>query len=248
MLDMYRLGAIRRDSTINESKIDNFISQIKNAKSDAEELERPFFTRIICISLLDTLSHCAFPNLRENRTRFVRLIDDYAQWDLTYTFSLRQLSLRLADVTNPSSYPGYQALAENIQERMQTWPGPGEIVFAKDIDPTLSDLSSLLSNKLEDFIEPIRYPSLLWKLRNYVIHEGRNPGEGIDLELGDTSPYYHYLTHMDRIGEITQTWELYFSNNLISSILTKCVNNLSKKLRKDDIDPWLAFPYNSKWY
>lgn len=110
-------------------------------------------------------------------------------------------------MTNPSAYPGYNALAQEIQARMQSWPAPGEIVFAKDIDPTISDLSPLLSNQLKEFIEPVRYPSLVWKLRNYVIHEGRNPGEGVDLELGDTSPYYHHLTHIDGI---TRTWELYF--------------------------------------
>jgi hypothetical protein len=83
----YRDGAIRRVCTINESKIVNFFSQILKAQNDAEELERPFFTRIIFISLLDTLSRCAHPNLQGNRTRFVKLIDDYAQWELSSTLA-----------------------------------------------------------------------------------------------------------------------------------------------------------------
>ena len=239
------LGAIRRTQISNKQKITDFFSQISAAQNDAESLEKPFFTRIILISLLDALSRCAHPSTRGNRARFVTLIDDYAQWGLSSTYSLRQLALRLADASNPSAYPGHQALSQDIQSRMQSWPAPGAIVFPGDVDPSATDIGALLSKQLMQFIEPVRYPSLLWKLRNFVIHEVRHPGEGVDFQLGIPSPYYHHLTHADGIA---QTWELYFPNELISHLLTSCASNLSARLTRDDIDPWLAFPYTVKWY
>jgi len=177
--------------------------------------------------------------------RFVALIDGYAQWSLSSTLSLRQLSLRLDEIANPSSCPGFNALKQDILSRMQSWPAPGEIVFPKDIDPTLSDLSKLLTQQLTKLIEPVRYPNLLWTLRNYAIHEGRAPGYGVDFDLGDHSPYYHSLTHADGI---TKTWELSFPNELLSHLLNRCAANLNARFIRDDIDPWLAFPYKSKWF
>lgn len=230
---------------IHEPAIASFFTQVAQAQNEAEALQRPFFARVILISLLDALSRCAHPSLRGNRQRFVALIDDYAQWATSSAYSLRQLSLRLGEITNPSEYPGLRALAPEVQSRMQSWPSAGTIVFSKDVDPTASDLAPLLTHQLGKFIEPIRYPNLLWRLRNFVIHELRNPGAGVDFELGEPSPYYHSLTHADGI---TQTWELYFPNELLSSLLSRCASNLSARLRRDDIDPWMAFPYDPKWY
>ncbi len=229
----------------NEPAIDKFFTLVSEAQRDADELKRPFFARIILISLLDALSRCAHPSIGKNRQRFVALIDDYAQWTLSSAFSLRQLSLRLAEITNPSAYPGFQALSQEIQSRMQSWPAPKTIVLADRVDPTTTDLAPLLTKQLSGFIEPVRYPRLLWSLRNYVIHEVRDPGEGADFELGVTSPYYHSNTRADGI---TQTWELYFPPELLSYLLTRCANNLSARLRRDDIDPFDAFPYDPKWY
>ena len=229
----------------NEAAIDRFFGQVSDAQAKAEELEPTFFGRIVLISLLDALSRCAHPNLKGNRSRFVALIDDYSQWNLASTYSLRQLSLRLNDVTNQSAYPGFHDLEQEIRNRMQSWPAPGAVVFPGDTDPTLSDLGSILTPQLKTLIEPVRYPSLLWRLRNYVIHEVRNPGKAVDFEVDIPSPYYHSFTHADGIKK---TWELYFPNELLSHLLTNCTNNLNSKMRRDDIDPWLAFPYDPKWY
>lgn len=230
---------------MNKSKITDFFSQISELQSEAEKLERQSFTRIILISILDTLSRCAHPNIRGNRLRFVALIDGYAQWSLSSTFSLRQLSLRLDEITNPSLYLGFSDLKQDIKSRMQSWPAPGEIIFPNDIDPTLSDLNKFLTQQLAKFIEPVRYPNLLWTLRNYAIHEGRSPGYGVDFDLGDPSPYYHSLIHAD---EITRTWELFFPNELLTYLLGRCVVNLKARFLRDDVDPWLAFPYKTKWF
>jgi hypothetical protein len=230
---------------VNESKIASFFSKLSEAQQEAEALDMHFFTRIILISLLDTLSRCANPSLQGNRARFIALIDGYAQWALSSAFGLRQLSLRLDEITNPALFPGLQGLEQEIHTRLQSWPAHGTIVLSKNIDPTTSDLSQFLTQQLAAFIEPTRYPDLLWSLRNYAIHEGRDPGLGVDFELDDPSPYYHTMTHADGI---TKTWELYIPNELLSQLLSNCAVNLSARLRRDDIDPWLAFPYHPKWY
>ncbi|MBU6392374.1 MAG: hypothetical protein KGQ83_09070, partial [Planctomycetes bacterium] len=45
----------------------------------------------LLLSLLDTLSSWAFPNEKDNRKRFIKLIDEYSDWKLKDRVSLVQL-------------------------------------------------------------------------------------------------------------------------------------------------------------
>ena len=229
----------------NAKLIDQFFDLVAEAQQDSSALARPFHTRVIQLSLLDALSHVAHPNIRQNRQRFVALIDEYAQWELSSTYSLRQLALRLADVSIPAQYPGLHLLAAEVNARMQQWPQASQLILASQIDPSATDLKALLNAQLAELIEPVRYTNLLWRVRNFAVHELRDPGWGSDFQLGQPSPYYHTLIHVDGL---TTTWELYFPNELLADLISRSSGNLKARLLRDDIDPWSAFPYNPKWY
>jgi hypothetical protein len=118
-------------------------------------------------------------------------------------------------------------------------------VFASEVDPTSHELKSRLNSQLTRYIEPVRYPGLLWSLRNSAIHELREPGAGFDFELMEPAPYYHTLTHSDLT---TRTWELYFPTELLSHLISRGAANLKLRFERDDVDPWGAFPYDPRWY
>ncbi|TFH61450.1 MAG: hypothetical protein E4G90_09690, partial [Gemmatimonadales bacterium] len=182
----------------NAPEIAHFFTVVAEAKKEAEAA-RPFHARLVLLSLLDVLSHAAHPSIVANRARFVTFVDDYTQWSLSSTFSLRQLHLRLSEPSAPSSIPGFSPLLAEVERRMHAFPSPGTAVFPAGIDPSLDQLRTFLNPQLAKYIEPVRYPSLLWSLRNSVVHELRNLGEGFDFELGKASPYYHRNLHVDGV-------------------------------------------------
>jgi len=229
---------------VNGAAINHFFTVTAGAKSEAEAA-KPFHARVILLALLDAISHAAHPSISGNRARFVAFIDEYCQWSLSASYSLRQLALILSEPSAPSSSPGFQGLHGEVASRMQTFPAPGKLVLANQVDPPSHELRSFLTPQLAKYIEPVRYPGLLWSLRNSAVHELREPGAGFDFELKQPSPYYHSLTHDDLV---TQTWELFFPTELLSSLLSTGAANLRQRFERDDVDPWAAFPYDPRWY
>jgi len=229
----------------NNDQVEQFFDQIAAAHDKAKSLGDSFFTRVLLLTLLDALAHCAHPNLKGNRQRFAALIDEYAHWPLSSSYSLRQLDLLLSGVSNAAAYPGFQQLLAEVGDRMKKWPQEGSLVDPHEVDPTTSDLKPLLTAETARLIDRVRYPNLTWQLRNFVIHELRNPGKGLDFDLKRPLPYYHTITHVDGI---TRTWELYFPNELLSELISNASANLKARLLRDDIDPWQAFPYSPRWF
>lgn len=230
--------------SIQES-ISNFFRIVDKVHLEIQSIPDPFFFRVLQLTLLDTISRAAFPKFRSNKKRFVSLIDQYSDWTLAHRYSLRQFHLLLEDIDDNVAIPGIDALRSEITERIARWPSESKLIFPEDVDPHRDDLSHLLTPVLNKRAEKVRFPSLLWKLRNFAIHELRNPGAGFDFELPDPTPYYHKLTHIDGI---TKTWELYFPNRLLSHLSKTCIENLEANFYKSDIDPWVSFPYDPRWY
>ena len=227
-----------------EKEINKFFQLIAEVREEALLLQKPFYTRITLLALLDAVSRVANPTIKINRDRFIQLIGQYANWELSDCYSLRQLSILLSEPNAVALRPHIDGLINEINKRMQKFPPPASLVNANDIDPSASDLESLLTSAIKDFIEPVRYPHLLWTLRNFIIHELREPGRGIDFGLGKAFPYYHEII----VDSGERTWELFIPTEVFTTILTNAANNLQKHLIEIDRNPWAAFPYNSKWY
>ena len=227
----------------NEEAIDHYFQVVADAQAEALKL-KSFHARITLLALMDALSRAANPVGMRNSDRFTTLIDQYTQWELSSSYSLRQLSFILDESSATSLTPAIDGLRAEIARRMQRFPMPGTLVYAMDVDPSTSDLQPFLTAEITRCIERVRYPRLLWALRNSVVHELRNPGKGTDFKLGEPSPYYHIV--IEDSGE--RTWELYIPNVLITTILTEAASNLKQHLTQIDRNPWDSFPYNPKWY
>jgi hypothetical protein len=87
------------------------------AAAQAEaEAAKPFHSRVILLALLDAISHAAHPSIGGNRARFVAFVDEYCQWSLTQSYSIRQLDMILSEPFTSSSSPGFQALRVRSRE------------------------------------------------------------------------------------------------------------------------------------
>jgi hypothetical protein len=223
--------------------IEEFRNQINKITSEIESINNDSFKRILYLILLDALAKSRYPNEKENKKKFVDFIDNYSGWDLKNRYSIRQLELLINSDRFPKNVPDIVHLRAVIKSRLEKWPQHSGIFFPKEVDPTREELFYLFNPKLFKQIEKVRYPSLLWKLRNSLVHEFRNKGEGFDFKWNGHSPYYHKVI----IGNF-ETWVLFFPTNLFSELINTSKRNLWKYFDINNKDPWTSFPYAYEWF
>jgi len=194
-----------------QQNTNDFYGWVEDQRKEIDKLPQHFH-RILLLSLLDTLSKCAFPRERKNRKRFVDLIDHYSDCKYKDYVSLPQLRYLLLDETKEGEY---QVLKSEIEGRIKKWPR-GNILRPDKADPRLCELSSFVCNKCGELIEKARYASLVWKMRNFAVHEFRSPGKGWAISNDNSTPYYHgYLNDKGAL----ESWELYIPCEVISQIV-----------------------------
>lgn len=85
-----------------EEGINSFFAKVKDLRNRIDDLTEGFRT-ILLLSLLDSLSKSAFPEESMNRARFLRLIDQYSNWEYKDHVSLPLLLLAQSRA-NPRDY------------------------------------------------------------------------------------------------------------------------------------------------
>jgi hypothetical protein len=167
--------------------INAFFTRVSETQTAIESIGDPFFKRALLLSLLDALARCASPNIKSNRERFVNLIDTYSQWSDTNRYSLQQLHFCLINIHDTSRYPTLPSLIQEVQTRLRQWTTENKLLLPKDVDPTRQELQSFIVGDIDKVIEKVRYPSLVWVIRNYAVHELSHPGGGMDFKIGNPS-------------------------------------------------------------
>ncbi|MBI4504057.1 MAG: hypothetical protein HY691_00860 [Chloroflexi bacterium] len=82
--------AVPQDDELT-GEIDDFFEQIEEAKRYIDNLHDPFRALQLMV-LLDVLAKCAFPKERNNKQRFIGLIDHHSDWEYKDCVSIIQLS------------------------------------------------------------------------------------------------------------------------------------------------------------
>ncbi len=222
-----------------QENIESFFGLAANQREEIDKLlER--FRRILLLSLLDTLSKCAFPKERKNQKRFVDLIDHYSGWKCKDYVSLPQLRYLLLEAE------GCKDLKREVETRISKWPH-GRILRPHEADPHLNELDRFRCGIWHAQIERARYPSLLWRMRNLAVHEFRNPGKGWAISDDNSTPYYHGCLEQEQNGSF-KTWELYMPCEVVSRIVQKCSENLKAEFEQKGLDPNDSFNFGSSWY
>lgn len=136
------------------------------------------YQKILCATVLDTLSRAAFPDTHGNRQRVLDFIDTYTEWD--DRISLPQLQRCLEG--SPESKG---LLHAETEKRISAW-SEGAII-RPDKDPNLADMMHLAVTPSEQkAVRATRYAALFYTYRNHLVHEFREPGYGIEPDDDDT--------------------------------------------------------------
>lgn len=228
-------------------KIANFFSFIDKKKQQIDnDIAKGHNPSILLLCLLDTLSLYAFSTETDSRKRFIRLIDTYSDWVDKNRISLIQLQCLLDRIRIPSAK--YDELCKEVGARISKWEN-GRINRSSEVDPLLDEFNKYRDGLTDRLISAARYPSLLWVMRNRLVHSFVMPGDGVDISDDKSTPYYIGGYHsIEALKKKDLSWGLVISPEVISSLMKSCADNLRAHFEKHSINPDERLPLTECWF
>lgn len=222
--------------TINQDNLQN---------AGPEDQHIRFYQKVLFVTALDTLAGIRFskknyPDLYiKNRARFVRFITEYGEWEHGPLVSSPFLLDRLSNTNATRS----GNLANYLGGKLDPYnPESGDY-----FDPTkFDDLPDILlphakTEKEEEAIWYYQHCAILYRYRNFLVHEAREPGYGIDgVRSNEDGAFYHGY-----IGR--KHWHLAYPVELFVLLLTNSINNLRTYFQEHNIDPFSFVGDTTRW-
>ena len=173
--------------------IDNLICPTNEEVGVTEREQLFFHKQNLYVCLLDCLSNIRFHKSaykqlsQENRLRFVRFIKENCDWveggSVSLPFLIDSIPPKFMD--NP--------LANYIQEKLNNYRELTNSVNISEVDEGILFLKAYaLNEKEEELIERCQHYSILYRYRNYLVHEARLPGGAVQSMAQDNyNACYH---------------------------------------------------------
>jgi hypothetical protein len=187
----------------NRERIENYCSYFEKQLTQIQKLDDRLHKKALLLLILDTLSRARYPNTRKNKTRFQQLIKEHAGWQDGERVSLYQVLL-LAPSANSSN------LKDFVRASVAKWKNWGPIGIKAD--PLIHEINTLaVTDEERKLLSDSTHLNLLYTYRNHLIHEFREPGEGMETDHREKSPHYFPMTHLQIDGHHErESWELVY--------------------------------------
>jgi len=212
------------------------------------------FRKLLYLSVLDALSICISEPSDTNGKRFAAFVSDFSDWPDGERVSLTHL----VELLDRDSNPAFDKVREKAREMLSHWMPmrSREVFINKDPLPSSFGADWPRENgqprKIENVrLEQLTHYSLLWAHRNYLAHELRNPGYGVDSGHLD-SPFYHELetiSYGDGGKQSTLTTELVYPDVFLLRLCRDALTNLCRHLIQSKLDPYegKGYKFGSYW-
>lgn len=227
--------------------IEKFFNAIINIKENTDKTYPVFLRYPIYFILLDVLSQYAFPCIKRVGERFVRLIDVYSKWEYKNHVSILLLNDLLMKEKNKECFidnEEYKKLKEKVNETRNKWGQEWEfkVLSPKEADLTIEELDIFRNNRYWKLIKIPRYPSIIYHMRNHMIHNFRFPKPKDPLETKNIEEPYYY--------KLEGAYELCISDKFIPILVEKCYKNLKEKALQEinKYDPNEVFKIMPDWF
>jgi hypothetical protein len=241
------------------SQIDNFCSYFKRQASvikglrsvprdadgvGSDDYQIRFYQKILLVTALDTFAGIRFPKEnypslhKKNRERFIRFISEYSDWQNGSRVSLPFLFDDLDKHASNNS-----RLLSFIKSNIDRFdPKDGILLTPDQIDMLPQQLLEFASTeKEEELIWYYQHYALLYRYRNFLVHESREPGYAIDgIRDTESEAYYHGYINKPK-------WHLAYPTELFNRIFINCLNNLKVYLSENQIDPFAFVGDTTRW-
>lgn len=222
--------------TIRDS-IGRYCSYFEEQLKAIGQLENRLYSKILLVTILDTLGRARHPKIKENKKRFLSTITSCGSWPDEDRVSLYLLSLSMS--SRPST-----KLKEETDSSPDTWQH-GRI-YSLEIDPHANELERIAADEGErKLIDQCRHANLLYEYRNHLVHEFREPGGGMEFICESEAPYYHGVTDLSDDGK--ERWELVYPLRFFSKLASSSLKNLRNHLEVHNLDPYSFYEFGTLW-
>lgn len=241
------------------SQIENFcsyfrrqasvISGLQSVPEDAgrvspTDYQIRFYQKVLLVTALDTFACIRFPKEnypslhKKNRERFIRFISDYSSWQDGARVSLPFLFDDLNKYTSKSS-----RLLLFIRNKIDQFDiNDGILLTPYRIDELPEHLLQLAhTEKEEELIWYYQHYALLYRYRNFLVHESREPGHAMDgIRDTESEAYYHGYINKPK-------WHLAYPVELFNRIFLNSLENLKTYLVENQLDPFAFVGDTTRW-
>lgn len=201
------------------------------------------YRKVLYVTMLDTLAGIRFhkksyPELsRQNRLRFTRFVVEHCSWPEAELVSLPFLSEKLKEQRLDKL-----ALGQYVSSMVAQYSArDGGTLAASQIDePASALLGHAINEKEEAAIWEYQHIELLYRYRNRLVHESRQPGYAMEVFAESAAPYYHgYL------GE--SGWYLGYPLAMFEQLLRNALTGFRSYLVANAIDPYSLLDDAQRW-
>jgi hypothetical protein len=211
--------------------------------SSHEDYQVRFYRKALLIAGLDTLAGIRFPKAnypqlnRSNRERFIRFAKEFADWPHGNLVSLPFLEDQLTRFGL-----GKSRLGTHVSKKVGSFDmDAGGHLGISQIDEPLATLSTMASTEREEeAIADQQHYSLLYRYRNYLLHEWREPGSSMEIDSLRSEPYYHGYVRDPK-------WYLVYPMQVFTDLFTNCVSRFRQYLIDKSIDPYSFIEDTRRW-
>ena len=213
--------------------VEERLHRLENMPMDGQDLPIKY---MVMYTFLDSLSAIVYPELSNNRDRFVKILSEHADWKYGHSVSWPHLA-RLLEITKDGRFKAarekYGVISGNYRN--------GEFRDL-ELDPAIESVLDVWPVGASATIEKItslnslRHVELMYASRNRLVHEHRESGNGWDVSGKSTHPFYHEL-----LTDYGQSIELVYPIGFVFKLAWAVVRNTRKYFESEDIDPYESF-------
>jgi hypothetical protein len=225
---------------MSHGAIDTFFGYFRQELTAMESFERLHYRKILICVFLDTLAKAAFPNIVGNRDRFTAFLSQFSSWRYWRRVAAFQLSYQLEQNGLANG-----KLSNAVNQLIHKHP-PYSVIRPQD-EPDLQSVLIYASSDLEKKLtHKSTYINLFYLLRNYLVHEGREPGGAYEFRQ-DSEPMYMNLTRFDDANRQIESKELLFPYAFMRKTLEECIDASHAHFSHMSLDPRSRFAMSSVW-
>ena len=201
-----------------------------------------FYRKSLLITHIDTLagirfSESLYPQLnKRNKDRFIRFLTTKNIWPDGNLVSVPFVAefIKSGKITNGR-------LRQFVQAKLAGHSGDDFLNLpAEKIDEPISTMLELsISEQEERIVSNNRHYELLYRYRNYLVHEAREPGGSMEI-VPEPGAYYHSYLGDDKLY-------LAYPMSLFEGVLERSIDYVKSYLIANSIDPYDHVRETARW-
>ena len=197
--------------------------------------------------MLSALAEGRYPDLKGDANKFVKLIEEYSDWEHATHLSISQLHMHIIECgqTPPELTKSFAQKASRLYKDWRQLHNPTAVVGLGD-DPNPADiLPSSPTAKEKTLVNEMRHSSLLYIYRCKLVHEFREPGHGFEFDERESTPYYH--SRMADFTDQTTTMELVYPTKWFVDLPMPILTRLETYYVSSCTNPYGSYSFGSPW-